>query len=159
MKKREYAIEKFTEAMNTANDPQKTTQEAIRDTAKLISQEFVMANDLNQARQIRKEAVGKRLNFLREEKGVKQKEVATKIGINAITLSGYEIAKSEPNFEVLVRLADYYQVSLDYILCRTDTKIEFDKEAFEARDEERQKMKTRLETLEKELLDIKNGIK
>lgn len=159
MKIREYAIETFSEGMKTAIDPNKTTSEAIKDTATLITREFNEAVDLTQARQIRKDAVGKRLNALREESGVKQKEVATQIGINTITLSGYEIGKSEPNFEVLVRLADYYKVSLDYILCRTDTKIKFDKHEFKIRDEERQKMKTQLEALEKELLNIKNEMK
>ena len=36
--------------------------------------------------------------------------------------SGYEIGKSEPPMEALVRLADAYGVSLDYLLCRTDEK-------------------------------------
>lgn len=51
-----------------------------------------------------------------------QKEVADKTGINMVTLSGYEIGKNEPNLEALVRLADDYKVSLDYLMCRTDEK-------------------------------------
>ena len=51
-----------------------------------------------------------------------QKEVADKTGINMVTLSGYEIGKNEPNLEALVRLADVYKVSLDYLMCRTDEK-------------------------------------
>ncbi|MBD9225564.1 MAG: XRE family transcriptional regulator [Clostridiales bacterium] len=51
-----------------------------------------------------------------------QQDVAEKTGINVITLSGYELARSEPNMEALVRLADVYHVTLDYLMCRTDTK-------------------------------------
>ena len=48
--------------------------------------------------------------------------MAEKTGINVITLSGYELARSEPNMEALVRLADVYHVTLDYLMCRTDSK-------------------------------------
>ena len=49
-----------------------------------------------------------------------QKEAADRTGINMVTLSGYEIGKNEPNLEALVRLADIYEVSLDYLMCRND---------------------------------------
>ena len=48
--------------------------------------------------------------------------MAEKTGINVITLSGYELARSEPNMEALVRLADVYHVTLDFLMCRTDKK-------------------------------------
>ena len=51
-----------------------------------------------------------------------KQDVAEKTGINVITLSGYELARSEPNMEALVRLADVYHVTLDYLMCRTDSK-------------------------------------
>ena len=121
--------------------------------------ELKNAKDLKKAREERKEAVAKRLNQLREESGEKQKTVANEIGINVMTLSGYEIGKSEPNFEVLVRLADYYKVSLDYIFCRTDSKTEFDPEEYKARAEERKAMNERLQQLEQELSTIRNAIK
>lgn len=35
---------------------------------------------------------------------------------------GHEIGKNEPNLEALVSLADVYEVSLDYLMCRTDGK-------------------------------------
>lgn len=121
--------------------------------------ELKNAKDLKKAREERKLAVANRLNSLREESGKKQKAVANEIGINVMTLSGYEIGKSEPNFEVLVRLADYYKVSLDYIFCRTDSKTEFDPEEYKARAEERKAMNERLQQLEQELSTIRNAIK
>lgn len=43
-------------------------------------------------------------------------------GISAATPPGYEIGKNEPNLEALVSLADVYEVSLDYLMCRTNGK-------------------------------------
>ena len=52
---------------------------------------------------------------------MKQQDVAERTGINVVTLSGYEIGKNEPNMEALVSLADVYGVTLDYLMCRTDS--------------------------------------
>lgn len=68
----------------------------------------------------RKLLVASRLSQLRKRYGFRQREVALAIGVNIITLSGYEVGRSEPPEEVLVRLADFYSVSLDYLLCRFD---------------------------------------
>ena len=66
--------------------------------------------------------VSQRLKEVRKACGLRQQDVAEKTGINVITLSGYELARSEPNMEALVRLADVYRVTLDYLMCRTDKK-------------------------------------
>lgn len=142
-----------------ASNPDIPIKEVLTTYASETKQEFANAKDLTKAKQERKEAVAKRLNALREENGKKQKEVATAIGVNVITLSGYEVGRSEPNAEVLVRLADLYGVSLDYILCRTDTKVTFDKAEYQSRDEERREMAKRLVQLEEELSTIKTAIK
>ena len=70
----------------------------------------------------RKLDVSNRLKEVRKACGLRQQDVAEKTGINVITLSGYELARSEPNMEALVRLADVYHVTLDYLRCRTDSK-------------------------------------
>ena len=75
-----------------------------------------------QCRKQRKLDVSNRLKEVRKACGLRQQDVAEKTGINVITLSGYELARSEPNMEALVRLADVYHVTLDYLMCRTDTK-------------------------------------
>ena len=57
--------------------------------------------------------------------GIKKRtraDAAALTEINAVTLSGYEIRKNKPNLEALVRLAGVYEVSLDYLMCRTDEK-------------------------------------
>lgn len=66
------------------------------------------------------ELLGRRLKALREKKGISQKFVASKIGVNNSTLSGYESGYREPDGETLSRLADFYEVTTDYLLGRSD---------------------------------------
>lgn len=61
-----------------------------------------------------------RLKSLRENRGISQKFVAEKIGINNSTLSGYESGYREPDAETLKKLADFYEVTTDYLLGRTN---------------------------------------
>lgn len=107
----------------------------------------------------RKIAVSRRLKKAREESGLTQKQVADKLELKKTTLSGYENGKSEPSMETLVQLANLYGVSLDYLMCRTDTRIEFDEEEYKAIDTDRQQLRERLDSIEKELSDIRKGVK
>lgn len=59
---------------------------------------------------------GERLKKLREKIGLTQKFVAEKIGVKNNTLSSYESAKRQPDFQTLKKLADLYEVSIDYII-------------------------------------------
>ena len=83
--------------------------------------EFNAASAYTQRRKQRKSNVAKRLQETRLKCGLKQQDVAERTGINVVTLSGYEIGKNEPNMEALVSLADVYGVTLDYLMCRTDS--------------------------------------
>mgnify|MGYP005750450845 CR=1 FL=1 len=67
------------------------------------------------------EIMGKRLKYLREKSGFAQKFVAEKIGVKNNTLSGYESGRREPDSETLRKLADFYEVTTDYLHGRTDT--------------------------------------
>lgn len=107
----------------------------------------------------RKIAVSRRLKKAREESGLTQKEVADKLELKKTTLSGYENGKSEPSMETLVQLANLYGVSLDYLMCRTDTRIEFNEEEYKVIDADRQQLRERLDSIEKELSDIRRGVK
>ncbi len=62
----------------------------------------------------------KRLKDLREDRDVKQKEVAALLGIQQTVYSRYERGFQTIPLEHLVKLADFYGVSLDYILERED---------------------------------------
>ena len=59
------------------------------------------------------------ITLLRKEKGITQKEAAAKLGISQALLSHYEKGIRECGLEFLVKLADYYSVSCDYLLGRS----------------------------------------
>lgn len=61
-----------------------------------------------------------RLKDLREDNDVKQKELAEYLNIKQNTYSQYENGKREIPIELLWKLADYYNTSVDYIIGRTD---------------------------------------
>lgn len=60
------------------------------------------------------------LRILRKSKKYTQLAVQMKTGIEQALLSKYETGERVPPTETLLRLADFYHVSIDYILCRTD---------------------------------------
>lgn len=64
----------------------------------------------------------KRLKDLREDKDLYQKDVAKMLNISQQYYSEYETGKRSIPIEILVILANYYEVSCDYILNRTDNK-------------------------------------
>lgn len=59
-----------------------------------------------------------KLKFLREQSGLSQTEFAKKFNISQNTYSNYEIGKTQPDLELLKQFADYYNVSMDYIIDR-----------------------------------------
>ena len=60
------------------------------------------------------------LRALRELRGKMQKEVANDLGIGLSTLSQYETGKREPDIKTLIKIADYFDCSADYLLGRVD---------------------------------------
>jgi len=66
--------------------------------------------------------ISKRLKELREEKGYLQKFVADKIGVRSNTLSGYENGTRSPDPDLILKLAELYEVSTDYLLGRTNNR-------------------------------------
>ena len=67
----------------------------------------------------------KRLKELRKEKGLTQKNVADYLGINMRTYQYYEGKDDKahrPDLETLVILADYFDVTLDYLVGRSDIR-------------------------------------
>ena len=61
-----------------------------------------------------------RLKELRKNRGYTQISIQMQTGIEQALLSKYENYEKTPPTETLVRLADFYNVSVDYILCRTN---------------------------------------
>lgn len=63
-----------------------------------------------------------RLKKLRRERGLTQQEVADRIGVNHVTISGYERGVRKPQFKEADALADLYDVSLEYLLGSSDIR-------------------------------------
>ncbi len=61
-----------------------------------------------------------RLKILRKSKGYTQIALQMQTGIEQALLSKFENGERIPPTETLLRLAEFYNVSIDYILCRTD---------------------------------------
>lgn len=59
---------------------------------------------------------GERLIFLREKNNWTRKEVAYSLGITCGSLANYEKNNREPNFETVIKIAELYQVTIDYLL-------------------------------------------
>lgn len=64
--------------------------------------------------------MGEILAELRKDKHLLQKDLADFLSISIGTVSNYETGAHEPDFETLCKLADFFQVSTDYLLGRTD---------------------------------------
>lgn len=65
---------------------------------------------------------GDRLKELREEKELKQAELANLFNISPSTIGMYEQNRRTPDFALLNSIADYFGVSIDYLLGRTDIR-------------------------------------
>lgn len=61
-----------------------------------------------------------RLKQLREAKGISQMKLALDLSINQNSISRYENGVREADYKTLIKLADYFDVSVDYILERTN---------------------------------------
>ena len=61
-----------------------------------------------------------RLKYLREKKGISQLKLAIDLNMNQNSISRYETGNREADYATLIKLADYFDVSIDYLLERTD---------------------------------------
>ena len=63
---------------------------------------------------------GERLNQVRKEKGKTAQNMADMLGIGLRSYRAYESNNREPYFETLVKIADFLDVSTDFLLCRDE---------------------------------------
>ena len=61
-----------------------------------------------------------RLKELRKEKNISQLKLALDRSMNQNTISRYETGEREADYKTLIKIADYFNVSIDYLLERTD---------------------------------------
>ena len=64
-----------------------------------------------------------RLRELRKQAGLTQDDVAGRVHLDKQTISQYELGKREPDFEKLERLCDFFNVSTDYLLGKSDVTV------------------------------------
>lgn len=64
--------------------------------------------------------LAKRLKELRENRRIYQREIAEYLGLSFRGYQDYETDQSEPKLKTLIAIADYYHVSIDYLVGRTD---------------------------------------
>lgn len=64
--------------------------------------------------------IGQRMRELRESARLSQMEIAKLCGTNQTTIARMEAGKTAPSVKILVWWADYFNVSMDYLTCRTD---------------------------------------
>jgi len=64
--------------------------------------------------------LNERLIFLKESNHLLQKDIAAHIGVPLRSYQRYEYGERVPSISILIALADYFEVSLDYLVGRTD---------------------------------------
>ena len=76
--------------------------------------------------------IGRRIRFLREQAGITQGELAKIIGVSRMSVTHWETERAEPFYEAVIKMADYFKVTADYLLGRdnppptpTDTVVTF----------------------------------
>lgn len=64
--------------------------------------------------------LSKNLRELREQKNLRQQDIADIVGSSQKNVSNWEIGKFEPDIQTLWKLADYFDVTIDYLVGRSD---------------------------------------
>lgn len=90
------------------------------------------------------------LQELREDRNISRKELAAYLNISVSTLGMYEQGRREPNIDMLIMLADYFNVSLDFLVGRSADNEER-KNMLEAL-----RLKNKIDKLPQEYKDIIN---
>ena len=66
--------------------------------------------------------LGARIKLLREELGLKQEDLAKKLSVSTSAIGMYERDLREPNNELTLKIANFFNVSIDYLLGKTDIR-------------------------------------
>lgn len=64
-----------------------------------------------------------RIVELRKSKKITQEGLSNKIGVSRSALSQYEIGSRQPDYDIIKRMADYFDVSIDYLLGNSESQI------------------------------------
>ena len=72
---------------------------------------------------------GDRLTKLRQERHLSQRELGEIILVSGYTISAYELGRSDPSDDIKVRLAEYFDVSVDYLIGLIDEPLSYRRDA------------------------------
>lgn len=61
-----------------------------------------------------------RLKELREEQRLLQSQLASRLGVCKSAVSGWEVGRNQPNYDMLIQIAELFGVTSDYLIGRTD---------------------------------------
>jgi transcriptional regulator with XRE-family HTH domain len=75
-----------------------------------------------------------KLKELRIQNNLKLQDVADYLGVSPSAVSRFETGEREPNFENLIKLTDFYKVTTDYLLGRSNIEISGEKQKFNAKE-------------------------
>lgn len=96
---------------------------------------------------------GEKLRKLREDNSITQKQLADYLNVGRSTIAGYETKSKQPDFEKLIKLSLFFNVSIDYLLGNTDIETPYkeskNNESQEI-DPETKKLLKEIETLSEE---------
>lgn len=93
--------------------------------------------------------LGNRLRELRKKKGLTMKELGKKFSLAESTISGYETGNRKPDLELIDGFADFFEVSSDYLLGRTDSPLPSPKTTLNEKDA--RDIAKRMEEIKKDL--------
>jgi len=80
--------------------------------------------------------LGNRIRNLRDSEDIQQVDFAKKIGVSNVVLSRYESGERKPDYETIVKIAEYFDVTTDYLLGKVDNRKDGnDKEVAKSKDE------------------------
>lgn len=88
-----------------------------------------------------------RIKELREDRDLRQIDISEKVGIDQKTLSNYETGKTNPDSFAIIKLAEFFGVTCDYLLGVTERNLLNNDEVLKEIDD----IKTRLDELKKYL--------
>ncbi len=91
-----------------------------------------------------------RIRELREDRDLRQIDVANATGIDQKTLSNYETGKTNPDSEAIILLADFFGVTTDYLLRRANNNLSSNEDIIEALDDAEEKIREIKNRLKKE---------
>ena len=73
--------------------------------------------------------LGDRLSKLRQDRRLSQRELGEIVSVSGYTISAYELGRSDPNDDIKTRLAQFFDVSVDYLLGLIDEPYSYRRDA------------------------------